>query len=83
MLSSLFETPSGCTEIQAACVYVSHSVVSDSLLPHELHSPPGSSIHGILQARILDWVAISFFNMLLSTIQIFYLGSSVIKLLYF
>ena len=23
-------------------------------------SPPGSSIHGILQARILDWVAISF-----------------------
>ena len=22
-------------------------------------SPPGSSIHGILQARILDWVAIS------------------------
>ena len=24
------------------------------------HSPPGSSIHGILQARILEWVAISF-----------------------
>ena len=24
-------------------------------------SPPGSSVHGILQARILDWVAISFF----------------------
>ena len=23
-------------------------------------SPPGPSIHGILQARILDWVAISF-----------------------
>ena len=22
------------------------------------HSPPGSSIHGILQARILEWVAI-------------------------
>ena len=22
-------------------------------------SPPGSSVHGILQARILDWVAIS------------------------
>ena len=22
--------------------------------------PPGSSVHGILQARILDWVAISF-----------------------
>ena len=25
-------------------------------------SPPGSSVHGILQARILDWVAISFSN---------------------
>ena len=23
-------------------------------------SPPGSSVHGILQARILDWLAISF-----------------------
>ena len=25
-------------------------------------SPPGSSVHGIFQARILEWVAISFFN---------------------
>ena len=25
-------------------------------------SPPGSSLHGILQARILEWVAISFFK---------------------
>ena len=24
------------------------------------HSPPGSSVHGILQARLLEWVAISF-----------------------
>ena len=24
------------------------------------HSPPGSSVHGILQARILEWVAISY-----------------------
>ena len=24
------------------------------------HSPPGSSIHGILQARVLEWVAIAF-----------------------
>ena len=23
-------------------------------------NPPGSSVHGILQARILEWVAISF-----------------------
>ena len=25
-------------------------------------SPPGSSVHGILQARMLEWVAISFFK---------------------
>ena len=24
------------------------------------HSPPGSSVHGILQARILEWVAIFY-----------------------
>ena len=40
-----------------ACVFVcvrlcvSHSVVSDC-------SPPGSSVHGIVQARILEWVAL-------------------------
>ena len=28
--------------------------------PHEPMSPPGSSVHGISQARILEWVAISF-----------------------
>ena len=37
---------------------VSHSVLSDSLWSHGL--PPGSSVHGILQARILEWVAIPF-----------------------
>ena len=36
----------------------SRSVVSDSLQPHGL--PPGSSLHGILQARLLEWVVISF-----------------------
>ena len=34
-------------------VCVSLSVMSDSLRPHGLYSPPGSSVHGILQARIL------------------------------
>ena len=28
--------------------------------PWTVGSPPGSSVHGILQARILEWVAISF-----------------------
>ena len=37
----------------------SRSVVSDSLWPHGLYLP-GSSIHGIFQARLLHWVAISF-----------------------
>ena len=31
-----------------------------SVTPGTLHSPPGSSLHGSLQARILEWVAISF-----------------------
>ena len=35
------------------------SVVSDSLRPYGLCSPPGSSVHGILQAIILEWAAIS------------------------
>ena len=33
--------------------------MSDSLWPVDC-SPPSSSVHGILQARILEWVAISF-----------------------
>ena len=40
-------------------VLVSHSVVWDSADPTDC-SPPGFSVHGILQARILEWVAISF-----------------------
>ena len=41
---------------------ISRSVVSDSLLPRGLYSLPGFSIHGILQARILEWVAIPSFR---------------------
>ena len=43
-----------------ACV-LSHSVVSNSWDPRDC-SLPGSSVHGILQARMLDWVVISFSN---------------------
>ena len=39
----------------------SFSVVSDSCDPMDC-SLPGSSFHGILQAKILEWVAISFFR---------------------
>ena len=38
---------------------VSHLVVSTLCDPMD-YSPPGSSVHEILQARILEWVAISF-----------------------
>ena len=41
-----------------ACLRVC-SVISDSLQPHGLYSLPGFSIHGIFQARILEWVAVS------------------------
>ena len=36
------------------------SVVSNSVQPHGLCSTPGSSVQGILQARVLEWVAVSF-----------------------
>ena len=41
------------------CVCVSRSIVSDSCNPMD-YIPPGSPVHGILQARILEWVAIFF-----------------------
>ena len=40
-------------------VFVLFLVMSDSCNPVDC-SPPGSSVHGIFQARILEWVAISF-----------------------
>ena len=36
---------------------LSRSLMSDSLQPHGL---PGSSVYGVSQARILEWVALSF-----------------------
>ena len=38
---------------------VSHLVMFPTLCDLD-DSPPGFSVHGILQARILEWVAISF-----------------------
>ena len=48
------------------CIYVSEWVIVTQSCP-TLCDPmdwslPGSSVHGILQARILEWVAISFSN---------------------
>ena len=44
---------------QLSEVVLRHSPVSDTLQPHWL-CLPGSSVHVILQARILEWVAIPF-----------------------
>ena len=41
------------------CKSISWSAMSESLQPMD-NRPPGSSIHGISQARILEWVPISF-----------------------
>ena len=53
--SLLFQNPSFSMKEES----VSHSVVSESW-NHMDCSPPGSSVHGILQARILDWATIPF-----------------------
>ena len=44
---------------QRETVVASYSVVLDSLQHHRL-CLPGSSVHGILQARTLGWIAIPF-----------------------
>ena len=64
---------------------LSHSVVSDSLWPLWTlcnpmdHSPPGSSVHGILQARILEWVAIAFSVLSSKKRKMGFPGSPVVK----
>ena len=55
--------------VWALTVYVwvfSHSVMSHPLQPSEF-SPPGSSVHEILQARILEQVAICLLQRIFST----------------
>ena len=42
--------------VSSQCMHVC-SVESNSLGPYRQYSSPGSSVHGILQARILGWVA--------------------------
>ena len=46
------------------CLYL--NIASGSVMPNSLNPldyiPSGSSVHGILQARIQEWVAIPFSN---------------------
>ena len=44
-----------CNVCMRVCV-----VMSDSSQPHGLYSPSGSSVYGVSQARILEWIAISY-----------------------
>ena len=46
--------------LSVTCVCQVTWVVSDSLQPYRVCSPPGFSVHGILQTRILEWVATDF-----------------------
>ena len=45
--------------IRCVCA-LNRSATSNSLRPHRDYSPPDSSVHGIFQARTLEWVAISY-----------------------
>ena len=51
----------GCETIILLLLLFSPKVVSDSCDPMD-SSPSVSSVHGISQARILEWVAISFYR---------------------
>ena len=51
------------TEVSVGCMIVVKVLVAQLCLtlcdPMD-HSPPGSSVHGILQAKVLEWRAILF-----------------------
>ena len=55
----LFIIVNGKAEFYGPCCLVAKSCPT-LLQPRGLYSPPCSSIYGIFQARILEWVAISF-----------------------
>ena len=57
-LSQGWAVPSAVTATCQVLVKVAQSCLT--LWDPVDRSPPGSSVHGILQARILEWVAISF-----------------------
>ena len=59
MTADIFCVSTVCSTLFRYCKVT--SVMSDSVWPHR-RQPPGSPVPGILQARTLEWVAISFSN---------------------
>ena len=56
----------GNQELEAEYIYLEAKLLQSCLTlcdPMD-YKPPGFSVHGIFQARILEWVAISFSNLL-------------------
>ena len=45
---------------KAVCIHAKSLQLCPILCDPMDYSPPGSSVHGILQARILEWLAIPF-----------------------
>ena len=56
-----FTSHQGYDHFSHVCMF-SCSVLSNSLQPHGLYNPPGSTVRGTSQARMLEWVAVSFFR---------------------
>ena len=60
----LMQTPGQGAELYNTCIWTIKPVIVAQSCPTLCDpmdsSPPGSPVHGILQARILEWVAISF-----------------------
>ena len=50
-----------------------------TLCDHMYCSPPGSSVHSILQARILEWLAISSSNLIPAVVYIGFPGGLAVK----
>ena len=70
-------------EVMCVCMYVC-ALSRVQLCKPMICSPPGSSVHGIFQARMLEWVAIPFSRDLLDpVIETASLGSSALAGRYF
>ena len=54
--------PSGKPEVEAAAAAAKSRQSGPTLCDPRDGSPPGSTVLGILQARTLEWVALSFSN---------------------